>query len=192
MQNVSHSNKKYNFYYTLLLCSLLLFFFHVYSIPGSTGGLRPLEKVVSSLKLAGFISISEVSLTYIVLLSIVIIKLIINSTCMWFQNTSFCFFRWFSSFNQPTSSCYESKMRIEVIIIIIIIYNNNNENNNKNNDNNNNDNNDNNNMEHLTSLERQVEPPCVTTSRKWPPPISDGLSKTPKLPQSNPSNWNLS
>ena len=56
------------FYYTLLLCSLLLFFFHVYSIPGSTGGLRPLEKVVSSLKLAGFISISEVSLTYIVLL----------------------------------------------------------------------------------------------------------------------------
>ena len=69
MQNVSHCNKKYNFYYTLLLCSLLLFFFHVYSIPGSTGGLRPLEKVVSSLKLAGFISISEVSMTlYIVLL----------------------------------------------------------------------------------------------------------------------------
>ena len=63
-----HCNKKYNFYYTLLLCSLLLLFFHVYSIPGSTGGLRPLEKVVSSLKLAGFISISEVSLTYIVLL----------------------------------------------------------------------------------------------------------------------------
>ena len=68
MQNVSHCNKKYNFYYSLSLCSLLLFFFHVYSIPGSTGGLRPLEKVVSSLKLAGFISISEVSLTYIVLL----------------------------------------------------------------------------------------------------------------------------
>ena len=74
--------KKDRFCYTLLLCSLLLFFFHVYSLPGSTGGLRPLEKVISSLKLAGFISISEVSLTYIVLLSIVIIKLKINSTCM--------------------------------------------------------------------------------------------------------------
>ena len=59
----------------ITLCYFAPYYYSVYSIPGSTGGLRPLEKVVSSLKLAGFISISEVSLTYIILLSTVIIKL---------------------------------------------------------------------------------------------------------------------
>ena len=104
MQNVSHSNKKYNFYYALLFCSLLLFFFHVYSIPGSTGGLRPLEKVVSSLKLAGFISISEVSLTYIVLLSMVInYNIKINKLCVYVtsKHSFLCFFFLLVFFLQP-------------------------------------------------------------------------------------------
>ena len=39
-----------------------------------------------------------------------------------------------------------------------------------------------------------VEPPCATTSRKRPPPITDRdrQSKTPKFSQSKPYSWNLS
>ena len=37
-----------------------------------------------------------------------------------------------------------------------------------------------------------VEPPCTTTSRKRPPPITDRQSKTPKFSQSKPYSWNLS
>ena len=37
-----------------------------------------------------------------------------------------------------------------------------------------------------------VEPPCATTSRKRPPPITDRQSKTPKCSQSKPCSWNLS
>ena len=36
-----------------------------------------------------------------------------------------------------------------------------------------------------------VEPPCATTSRKRPTPISDCLSKTAKLSQSKTYSWNL-
>ena len=40
-----------------------------------------------------------------------------------------------------------------------------------------------------------VDPACATTSSatscKRPPPISDRLSKTPKLSQVNPYSWNL-
>ena len=36
-----------------------------------------------------------------------------------------------------------------------------------------------------------VEPPCATTCRKWPPPISDRLFKTPILSQSKPYSWNF-
>ena len=37
-----------------------------------------------------------------------------------------------------------------------------------------------------------VEPPCATTSRKRPPPISDHLSKTPSFSESKPyqCSWN--
>ena len=37
-----------------------------------------------------------------------------------------------------------------------------------------------------------VEPPCATTFRKRPPPLSDNLSKTPKLTQFKSYCWNLS
>ena len=36
-----------------------------------------------------------------------------------------------------------------------------------------------------------VEPPCATTSRKPPHPISDRQSKTPKFSQSKSYSWNL-
>lgn len=36
------------------------------------------------------------------------------------------------------------------------------------------------------------EPPCATTSRKPPRPLTDQLSKTPKLSsQSKPYSWNV-
>ena len=36
-----------------------------------------------------------------------------------------------------------------------------------------------------------IEPPCATTSRKRPPPISDRQSKRPKFSQSKPYSWSL-
>ena len=36
-----------------------------------------------------------------------------------------------------------------------------------------------------------VEPPFATTSRKRPPPMSNGQSSTAKVSQSKPDSWNL-
>ena len=41
---------------------------------------------------------------------------------------------------------------------------------------------------YFSQASNTVKPPCATTSRKRPLPISDWLSKTPKLFQSKPSN----
>ena len=40
---------------------------------------------------------------------------------------------------------------------------------------------------YFSQASNTVKPPCATTSRKRPLPISDWLSKTPKLFQSKPS-----
>ena len=40
-----------------------------------------------------------------------------------------------------------------------------------------------------TEEKNTIERPCATTSRKRPPPISDCLSKTPKLSQPKPYSW---
>ena len=54
-----------------------------------------------------------------------------------------------------------------------------------------------NNNSNVASLHRRhsegkiVEPPCATTSRKRPPPMSNGQSNTAKVSQSKPYSWNL-
>ena len=45
---------------------------------------------------------------------------------------------------------------------------------------------------YFSQASNTVKPPCATTSRKRPLPISDWLSKTPKLFQSKPSNTGTS